>query len=758
MFFTVKSIAQELGLSSRAVQKRMPGFKGGRKRVKGKGFEYPLDGLPADYQARLRELGYSKTTPIYKEKKDGESNPGTLVGGVGDRLGDSGGVGSDGDGGEDSERGTGGALQDQGDPIQFVTQVPRGWEVSPGAGGVILSSGDSSSEPRTRNRKPKQLSLLPGHDFSYRTNRAYPGLSEALPMDMAQARLDVLAARTAFCEFYGLKKTDCTALFAMQYEDLDLDPGLKDLIPDVSKSTIFGWEKQYQKGGIEGLKPGKSGKRSTAPDYQELLVEGISQYLDSAVKVHFYIEQHYEGRMPTPRTVGRQIAAWIEKHPVEFELFRNPDKARGRVAPAMGKRDNTTHPNQLWEIDSSPSDAFIKLAEKLLRVAFVCCVDVFSRRRIFWVVETSKSEAILALLRRCIKEWGLPEEIRMDNGADYASKAVKRFCRNLQVVQHFCTPGKPEEKPHVERAFGVLQDSKEFHAVSLAAANVSQWQDLRSREGFKADCFAFAMTMEQTQEWLDAWCLQKHNEVVSTIKCTPNQRIAQATAAGWKMRTLADERQLDQLMLAAPKATGGREGYRNVGKKGIQLLGDTYVGDFYEYAAQDVFVIYAPDDLGRVQVYADETLEKFVCWAYRSDGLTSAELAGIQAQSAAKYRQLESAVKTVARKARGKRKNLAQNPMGLFKDGGDVMPMVQKELVDLPIELPHYGELSAVPNTRPRIDPEEVARVQAEFIAQQQEPEEETVLQPGESPHQARPRILPLGCWGKPNSATPNTK
>ncbi|WP_048753969.1 integrase catalytic domain-containing protein, partial [Crocosphaera watsonii] len=101
--------------------------------------------------------------------------------------------------------------------------------------------------------------------------------------------------------------------------------------------------------------------------------------------------------------------------------------------PAFGSYSrNLERPNELWELDSSPTDIYLSYQDhdgafKRKRFALIACIDVFTRRTKIRVAETSNSEEIALLLRDCILDWGLPGTLKMDNGKDYASKLIQRF-------------------------------------------------------------------------------------------------------------------------------------------------------------------------------------------------------------------------------------------------------------------------------------------------------------------------------------------
>ncbi|MGK7962658.1 hypothetical protein [Crocosphaera sp.] len=83
--------------------------------------------------------------------------------------------------------------------------------------------------------------------------------------------------------------------------------------------------------------------------------------------------------------------------------------------PAQGSYSrHLSRPNELWELDSSPTDLYLSYQDedgtpKRKRFTLVACIDVFTRRTKIRVAETSNSEVIALLIRDCILDWGVPE-------------------------------------------------------------------------------------------------------------------------------------------------------------------------------------------------------------------------------------------------------------------------------------------------------------------------------------------------------------
>ncbi|REM13961.1 transposase, partial [Mycobacterium tuberculosis] len=86
--------------------------------------------------------------------------------------------------------------------------------------------------------------------------------------------------------------------------------------------------------------------------------------------------------------------------------------------------------NQKWEMDSTVGDVMLTDGR---RHHVVGVIDVFTRRRLFIVTRTSRANAIMSLIRLAILAWGVPEEIKTDNGADYVAEVLESGLLGLNI-------------------------------------------------------------------------------------------------------------------------------------------------------------------------------------------------------------------------------------------------------------------------------------------------------------------------------------
>jgi len=148
------------------------------------------------------------------------------------------------------------------------------------------------------------------------------------------------------------------------------------------------------------------------------------------------------GHAVSPRAAQRWLAAWRREHRSLHQALRAPDRWRGRFQPAFGRRDDDLErPNARWEVDATASDV---LLEGGRRCTVYGIIDVWSRRALVLPAWTGTAAALSGVLAVAIRLWGLPEQIRADNGADFRSGAFLGACSRLGIeVVHTGRKGRP---------------------------------------------------------------------------------------------------------------------------------------------------------------------------------------------------------------------------------------------------------------------------------------------------------------------------
>ena len=286
--------------------------------------------------------------------------------------------------------------------------------------------------------------------------------------------------------------------------------------------------------------------------------------------------------------------------------------------------------NQEWELDSTPADV---ICDDGLRYAVVVAIDIWSRRTRALVAPTSRATAIAALFRRCLLDWGVPELVRTDEGADYTSRHVVGVIADLEIDHDICPPFAPDAKPFVERVIKTIGHDLFANLPGFTGHNVADAQALRARKSYAArrragrarnqDHAGRARNQDPAGRAQSARCdddvetfrVALSADRVAGLSRSLVRRPLRPRAARRPRRSLAlrarqrldraelrrigDVRALDAL-LAAP----ADDGWRTVRKSGIRLGNVDYIaGPLGGIVGERVHVRRDPGDLDRIFVY-----------------------------------------------------------------------------------------------------------------------------------------------------------
>lgn len=322
--------------------------------------------------------------------------------------------------------------------------------------------------------------------------------------------------------------------------------------------------------------------------------------------------------MPKIRAFERFISAWKIENAEVYEKTRDPDGWKNKRMVAHGRADaDVFRLNQIWQIDASPADIMCVDG----RYSIYAIIDVWSRRALFHVSRTACTEASLLLLRKAIMEWGVPEELKTDNGSDFVSHRFKTALETLGIEHTVCPPFSPEKKPFVERVIRTMQHDLMEILPGYLGHSVTDRKKIEGRKAFSQrlgenddKTFSVSLSHDQLQDYMDAWCRDKYaHKVHSTLRMSPFAR-----AASWiePIRRIDNERGLD--ILLAPLA--GSDGFRTIGKKGIRINNCDFAGPGLElHIGARVMVRHDPDDMGRIYVFNED--HEFICEALNYDML-----------------------------------------------------------------------------------------------------------------------------------------
>lgn len=466
------------------------------------------------------------------------------------------------------------------------------------------------------------------------------GLAHA--SETAKARADILLAYETVAR---ARRAASLAAFVAAYNanEIDVHPETRERIATVSVVTLKRWRAAAGRGGAPGLEPRYGNRRNDGligrdPDLRDFIVGQIAArpHISAAMMMEGLrarfgnADKNRNRDLPSPRSVERFMRRWKGENRAALTAMADPDTWKSKYQAAAGYRSqNIQRPNQLWELDSTLGDILL-LDEggRAKRYALIKVVDVATRRALMLVDRSSRAASIAALMRKAILAWGVPEAIKTDNGRDYTSRGIESICDALAIERVLCQPFTPEAKPHVERCFRSFQHGLVELLPGYIGHDVAGRKAINARRAFadrlgeRDGAVEVRLSPDEFQEIADRWAEDLYAaRVHSALGRSPRE---QAAAYEGVLTTIDDERALDILLLPA----SGEEGFRVVGKKGVQILGGHYAhGALGAMVGDPVRVLTDPADLGHVYIF--DRNGAFVCEAlnYLRRGVSAEDVA-----------------------------------------------------------------------------------------------------------------------------------
>lgn len=118
---------------------------------------------------------------------------------------------------------------------------------------------------------------------------------------------------------------------------------------------------------------------------------------------------------------------------------------------------------------------------KKFRVLVV--IDEYTRKCLaLFVARSIKAEQVMHILADLFLQYGLPDNLRSDNGPEFVATKLKRWLSNLDVQTQYIEPGSPWENGYCESFNGKLRDEllngEVFMTMKEAEVLIEWWRDL----------------------------------------------------------------------------------------------------------------------------------------------------------------------------------------------------------------------------------------------------------------------------------------
>ena len=160
---------------------------------------------------------------------------------------------------------------------------------------------------------------------------------------------------------------------------------------------------------------------------------------------------------------------------------RQPKRGRLWLNDGSCIRRRPEHPNHVWAYDFVFDRTHDGRALRMLTV-----VDEYTRECLaIKVARRLSSRDVLSTLANLFLQKGIPENIRSDNGAEFAARAVRECLQRLGVQTLFIEPGSPWENGYNESFNGKLRDEllngEIFTTLLEAQVLVEEWRQTYNR-------------------------------------------------------------------------------------------------------------------------------------------------------------------------------------------------------------------------------------------------------------------------------------
>ena len=240
----------------------------------------------------------------------------------------------------------------------------------------------------------------------------------------------------------------------------------------ISRKTGYKWVKRYQASGLGGLAE-QSRRPHRSPHgipfaVREALIALRNAHVGWGAKklLALLAQQHPDWELPSEASVGNILRA---------EGLTRPRRRRGRVQPCPKPFAPAHEPNDVWSAD---------FKGQFYTRDGTCCypltvMDHVSRYLLSCqIIKGTRTRESRRVFKALFERYGLPQRIRTDNGAPFASIGVGGLSQlsvwwiRLGILPERIAPGKPQQNSRHERMHRTLKDE----TLHPPASNVREQQ------------------------------------------------------------------------------------------------------------------------------------------------------------------------------------------------------------------------------------------------------------------------------------------
>jgi putative transposase len=166
-----------------------------------------------------------------------------------------------------------------------------------------------------------------------------------------------------------------------------------------------------------------------------------------------------------------------------YRLYREEKLALRRLRRQHSARRLTAaekklaeRPNQRWALDFVNDTLATGQTFRVLTA-----LDEYTRESLAMEADTSlPALRVIRVLEQLREGRGRPEEIRVDHGPEFVSRAMAAWCEQQNILLRFIDPGKPMQNGYVESFNGRFRDeclnANWFLSLAQARTTIETWR------------------------------------------------------------------------------------------------------------------------------------------------------------------------------------------------------------------------------------------------------------------------------------------
>ena len=258
--------------------------------------------------------------------------------------------------------------------------------------------------------------------------------------------------------------------------------------------------------------------------YEVVLANMLQRASHTLFQLQLKFANNPEITIPSYQSIVRWRKKWQAENINGYTLASmGKSKHRSRFAPALLDHNrDMDYANQKWEMDGTKMNVMTVDGK---RYNITVLIDSFSRRVVTSISETVSGYSSAIAIAKAISVMGLPEIISTDNGREFKNNQIQAAVAAVGSTLHFCNPGKPNEKPFVERVHGTMAVQL-FEVLNGALGyNVAKRTELEdSGRGSKEA----SLTLEKLEQELAGWETHYNSHEHSSLGMSPMEKWAES--------------------------------------------------------------------------------------------------------------------------------------------------------------------------------------------------------------------------------------